>query len=112
MKNNYLEEILEIIITDLSKEEFVNKLENYHYNDIAVALIQTNKEIRLSVYKKMGVENTAKIFSFYENVEDYISELPDEYAADILEEMDSDDAVYVLNELEEEEEEIDEPIVS
>lgn len=103
MKNNYLEEILEIITTDLSKEEFVNKLENYHYNDIAEALIQTNKEIRLSVYKKMGVENTAKIFSFYENVEDYISELPDEYAADILEEMDSDDAVYVLNELEEEE---------
>ena len=103
MNNNYLEEILEIITTELSKEEFINKLENYHFNDIAEVLIQTDKETRIYVYNLLGVEKTAKIFSFYENVEDYISELPDEYAADVLEEMDSDDAVYVLNELEEEE---------
>ena len=101
MQKIYQDELLQVIQSDLSKQEILERLENYHFSDIADALEQTTTEKRLYIYSVLGLEKTAEIFSFYEYVEDYIKELSPEYAADLLECMHSDDAVAMLNKLDE-----------
>lgn len=101
MQKIYQGELLQVIQSDLSKQEILERLENYHFSDIADALEQTATEKRLYIYSVLGLEKTAEIFSFYEYVEDYIKELSPEYAADLLECMHSDDAVAMLNKLDE-----------
>lgn len=101
MQKIYQGELLQVIQADLSKQEILERLENYHFSDIADALEQTETEKRLYIYSVLGLEKTAEIFSFYEYVEDYIKELSPEYAADLLECMHSDDAVDMLNKLDE-----------
>ena len=101
MQKIYQGELLQVIQADLSKQEILERLENYHFSDIADALEQTATEKRLYIYSVLGLEKTAEIFSFYEYVEDYIKELSPEYAADLLECMHSDDAVAMLNKLDE-----------
>lgn len=101
MQKIYQGELLQVIQSDLSKQEILERLENYHFSDIADALEQTETEKRLYIYSVLGLEKTAEIFSFYEYVEDYIKELSPEYAADLLECMHSDDAVDMLNKLDE-----------
>jgi len=101
MQKIYQGELLQVIQADLSKQEILERLENYHFSDIADALEQTATEKRLYIYSVLGLEKTAEIFSFYEYVEDYIKELSPEYAADLLECMHSDDAVDMLNKLDE-----------
>ena len=101
MQKIYQGELLQVIQSDLSKQEILERLENYHFSDIADALEQTATEKRLYIYSVLGLEKTAEIFSFYEYVEDYIKELSPEYAADLLECMHSDDAVDMLNKLDE-----------
>ena len=101
MQKIYQGEVLQVIQADLSKQEILERLENYHFSDIADALEQTATEKRLYIYSVLGLEKTAEIFSFYEYVEEYIKELSPEYAADLLECMHSDDAVAMLNKLDE-----------
>lgn len=101
MQKIYQGELLQVIQADLSKQEILERLENYHFSDIADALEQTATEKRLYIYSVLGLEKTAEIFSFYEYVEEYIKELSPEYAADLLECMHSDDAVDMLNKLDE-----------
>ena len=101
MQKIYQGELLQVIQADLSKQEILERLENYHFSDIADALEQTATEKRLYIYSVLGLEKTAEIFSFYEYVEEYIKELSPEYAADLLECMHSDDAVAMLNKLDE-----------
>ena len=103
MQKEFSLELQDIILSkDLSNEEIALELENYHASDIADALEQVDKEDRIRIYKAIGVDRVAEIFSFYEDVEDYIEELEPDIAADVLEKMDVSDAVDVLNELEEE----------
>ena len=77
MQKIYQGELLQVIQADLSKQEILERLENYHFSDIADALEQTATEKRLYIYSVLGLEKTAEIFSFYEYVEDYIKELSD-----------------------------------
>ena len=101
MQNNFYNEIIEIIKT-APKEQLKELLEKYHSSDIADVLETLTAQERMYVYDALGIENTADIVSYYENVEEFIEELTPEFTADLLEEMDSDDAVDVLNELDEE----------
>lgn len=102
MQKEFFEELKEIILSDLSAEELKDKLENYHSSDIADVLQNVAKEDRLRVYAQLSLDQTAEIFSFYDDVEKYIEELSPETAADILEAMSSEDAMDVLDELEDE----------
>ena len=106
MQKNFQEEVLEIIHSDLSDEEKVYELENYHYSDIVDVLEVLDKEQRFKIYSIFGATKTAELFSFYDDPEEYITELDPQFAAEILELMDSNDAVDVLNELEDEEKDI------
>lgn len=102
MQKEFFEELKEIILSHLSAEELKDKLENYHSSDIADVLQNVAKEDRLRVYAQLSLDQTAEIFSFYDDVEKYIEELSPETAADILEAMNSEDAMDVLDELEDE----------
>lgn len=97
-----LKELILKIIADRNNQELIGMLENYHESDIADVLEELSEEERILMYKILGIEKTSEIVAYYENVEEYINEIKPELAADIIELMDSDDAVDVLNELEEE----------
>lgn len=101
MQKIYQGELLEVILSDLPTQELRERLENYHCSDIADALEQVTTERRLFIYSVLGLAQAAEVFSFYENVEDYIKELSAEYAVALLECMHSDDAVDILNALDE-----------
>ncbi|MBQ9481067.1 MAG: magnesium transporter [Clostridia bacterium] len=99
-KRDYEEELLGIIQSDLSPEEIREKLADYHDNDIASVFGLLTEADRRKLYRVLSDDEISDIFSYLDNVEDYIAELDAEKAADIIENMDADDAVDVLDELE------------
>lgn len=96
------EEILEIILSDKSDEEICNELDDYHENDIAEALEELDEEARKKLYKILGVEKVSEIFTYIDDVSEYMEELSIEQAVDVLENMDADDAVDTLEDIDNE----------
>ena len=104
-KKNYVQEILDIIHSGLPQAELAEKLSDYHENDLADALADLTAEERRKLYAILGVEQVAEIFSYLDDAEPYLKELPPEEAAQVVSHMDSDDAVDALDDLEEEDKE-------
>ena len=98
-KRDYEEELLAIIQSDLPSEEIREKLTDYHDNDIASVFGELTQANRRKLYHILSDDEISDIFSYLDNVEDYIAELDAEKAADIIESMDADDAVDVLETL-------------
>ncbi len=98
---DYEEEIAQIIKNTESLKELREKLEDYHENDIADAIKMLSSTERVKLYRSIGMEKTAEIFTYLDDVSEYVEELDSEKAADILEIMDADDAVDILEELSE-----------
>ena len=98
-EQHYVEELVEIIRSGLPKEELIDRLSDYHDNDIADALTKLTPDERRELYPLIGVERVAGIFAYLDDAEPYLKELPIESAAKIVSEMDSDDAVDVLEEM-------------
>lgn len=116
MERDIYSEISLILKSEISAEELRERLADYHDNDIAIVIHDLEKEERLKIYPKLGEEKVSEIFSYLDDVEDFIEEVGLKKAADIIELMDSDDAIDVLEELDEEDriaiiEEMDEEIV-
>lgn len=101
-KANYEEELIKIIRSDAPTEEKLERLDDYHENDIASALKFLNPEERRKLYSMLGVDKVSDIFSYIDDPADYIEELEPEIAAKILGNMEADDAVDILEELEDE----------
>ena len=99
MEQNYVEELVKAIRSDISDSDLLELMDNYHDNDIAGALELLETEERSRVYHMLGAERAAEIFTYFEDVEQYIKELDLKRAAKILENMDSDDAVDLLEEI-------------
>ena len=97
-KPNYAEELLEILHSSLSKEELLNKISDYHENDIADALSQLTEEERKKLYPILGAERLAEIFTYIDDPDEYLKELDLDKVAKVISFMDSDDAVDVLDE--------------
>ena len=104
-KKNYVQEILDIIHSGLPQAELAEKLSDYHENDLADALADLTAGERRKLYAILGVEQVAEIFSYLDDAEPYLKELPPEEAAQVVSHMDSDDAVDALDDLEEEDKE-------
>ena len=98
-KPNYVEELLEIFRSPLSAEELRDQISDYHESDIADAFEQLSVEERKKLYPLLGAEWVAEIFSYIEDPDEYLQELNLDQAAKVLSFMDSDDAVDVLDEL-------------
>ncbi len=92
----YIEEIVSIIRSNLDKDELIEKLNDYHENDIAQSLEYLTKDERLALYDVLGDEWVSEILAYVEEPEQYINELGIEKLADIINEMDSDDAADLL----------------
>ncbi len=97
---DYAAEIAELIRSSISAAEKKERLADYHANDIADAWTLLSNTERKNLVALLDQDQTAEIFSYLEDPEEYLSELGDDKAADILESMDADDAVDVLESLE------------
>lgn len=95
----FVEEIVAIIRSGLSDEELRKRLCSYHENDIAHSLEALTKEERIRLYHILDTEWISNVVSFMDEPENYISEMGIEWLAAIINEMDSDDAVDLLEKL-------------
>lgn len=98
-KPNYVEELLEILRGSLAADELQDQISDYHESDIADAFEQLTEEERKRLYPLLGPEWIAEIFTYIEDPDEYLKELDLGQAAQVLSYMDSDDAVDVLDEL-------------
>ena len=98
-KPNYVEELLEILRSYLAADELQDQISDYHESDIADAFEQLTEEERRRLYPLLGPEWIAEIFTYIEDPDEYLKELDLGQAAQVLSYMDSDDAVDVLDEL-------------
>lgn len=94
----YVEELIEIIRAGLSREDLVDWLFDYHDNDIADALELLTPEERKRLYSALGAERVAEIFAYLDDGDVYLKELSLKQQAKVISEMDSDDAVDILEE--------------
>ena len=95
---DYVSELLELIRNDLPEDELLERLADYHENDIAGAIEQLTKEERLRLYQILDAERISEIVTYLEDVDEYMKEMDISHVAKIIEQMDSDDAVDVLEE--------------
>ena len=104
---DYSKDIVRVLRSSKSDELIRRKLSKYHENDIADAIKLLDKDTRIRLYKILGVDWTAEIFSYLEDtpeyIEEFMTELSVDEAADVLEKMDADDAVDILDNVSEEE---------
>ena len=98
-KPNYVEELLEILRSSLAADELQDQISDYHESDIADAFEQLTEEERRRLYPLLGPEWIAEIFTYIEDLDEYLKELDLGQAAQVFSYMDSDDAVDVLDEL-------------
>ncbi len=96
---NYTEELIKLIRSDISEGELVTRLEDYHENDIADAFAELSPEERRHLFSVLGAEKISEIYAYIEDVDEYFKELDIHTAAKVIENMDSDDAVDVLEEM-------------
>lgn len=98
---DYRELILELIRSERSDEELRTALEDYHDYDIASILDELTREERERLLAAIGYEAAAGIVAHLENASEYLYEIEPEAVADIIESMDADDALEVLEDLDE-----------
>ena len=101
-KKDFAKELVKIIRTTKDKRKLLEILSDYHERDIAEAIAQLTETERKRLYAKLGARKMAEIFSYLEDVEPYIEELPVDRAAKVVSFMDADDALDVLDDLQEE----------
>lgn len=96
-----VEEIVAVIRSGAEKKQLLQRLDDYHANDIAQSLSYLSQTERLSLYAALGVEWVSEILAYVEDPEPYARELGTEKLAAIINEMDADDAVDLLQKLDE-----------
>lgn len=96
---DYVEELLRIIRSPLSDEELLDRISDYHENDIADAMESLSADERKRIYPILGPEKVAEVFTYIEDPDTYLKELNIDEAVKVLSYMDSDEAVHVLDEL-------------
>lgn len=101
-KPDYVEEILSIITSNRLPDEIKSELSLYHDNDIAEVISELSEQERKKLYKILGVEWVSDIFAYLDDAHEYLLELGNETAADVIESMDADDAVEILDDLSDE----------
>ena len=101
----FIQEILQIIRSNLPDHELKEKLLEYHDSDIADVLDYLDEDERLRVAKILGVEEVSDVLTYMEDADELLEQISDEKVADIIENLDADDAVDLLQEMEEEDQE-------
>ena len=97
-----LQEIIKIIKETTNLKMLHDLLYSYHKNDIARCFEYLMDEELEKVYQTFDEQELSEIFTYLDDVKEYIEDLETETAADLIELMDSDDAKEILEELTEE----------
>lgn len=97
----FAKEIAEIMKSSHSIDEMREQLRDYHENDIAQSLKFLNKDERKRFYRALDAKWMAEIIAYLDNPVEYIEEIGIDKLAEIINEMDSDDAVDLWEDLEE-----------
>ena len=97
-----LQEIIKIIKETTDLKTLHDLLYSYHKNDIARCFEYLTDEELEKVYQTFDEQELSEIFTYLDDVKEYIEDLETETAADLIELMDSDDAKEILEELTEE----------
>lgn len=82
-----------------TREEKLERLADFHENDIADALPLLTPEERATLFSVMEPEDASEVMAYAEDAAGYLKEMGVDKAADLLENMDADDAVDVLEDL-------------
>ena len=99
-QDNNIKEIIDLIRNSTDDDALRLALEDYHDKDLAEALEELSAEERKKLYRIIGPERTGEVFSFVkDDVDTYINEISINEAAKIVEEMDTDDAVDLLEQV-------------
>lgn len=98
----FVEEIISIIRSGESDQVIADKLQDYHENDIAQSLEELSKEERLHLYSVLGAEWFSEVLTYIDEPEIYFEELGVDKLAAVINEMDSDDAVDLLEDIDDE----------
>ena len=103
-KPDYEAEILGIIRSNASPKTILNKLEDYHGNDIAQVIDTLNSQERKKFLRVCSVEMLADIFEHIdeEDVGVYLNEMDIRKAAAVVSELETDTAANVLHQIEKE----------
>ena len=80
-KKDYVKELLRIIRTETDTTKLPKLLSDYHEKDIAEAITLLSETERRQLYPVLGAQKVAEIFSYLDDSEKYIEELPIEKAA-------------------------------
>lgn len=100
MEQIKINELISLIKNTKTDNELKRILSNYHESDISKVFPYLSDNERNRIYKVLDEETISDVFSYLDNPEIYLTTIPDEKAADIIEQMDTDDAVDVLETLE------------
>ena len=100
-ETKFIQEIVAVFRSGLSRDQLLEKLHDYHENDIAQALTFLDKEERIKLFQLFDTEWLSEIVTYWDEPEKYISEIGMEKLAAVVNEMDSDDAVDLLEKLDE-----------
>lgn len=108
-ERDYVEEIISLIHTEVSNPDFLSKINEYHPYDIAQALFQIEKEERLNVFNILPIEMVSTIFERFDQNDqiEFIKELPTLFAVNVIDHMQNDDAVDLLQYLEDTDDDYD-----
>lgn len=96
---DYAAELVELIRRTGDRQRLPELLSDYHGKDIAEAVTRLSADERRELYRLLGTQRVSEIFSYLDDAEPYINELPVELAAKVVSGMDADDAVDVLDDL-------------
>ena len=96
---DYVKELLHIIRSIQDEEELLDRVMDFHENDIADALQELTSAERKRLYPILGAQHLAEIFSYIDDPEEYFKEISPEKEAKILSYMDADEAADVLDEM-------------
>lgn len=99
--NDYVQDILNIINSDHTLKEKRDLLDEYHDKDIAEAFELLPKEERKLFFDYFDTKRLSSIIGYIEDSEDYIQDFGYKKYAMLLNKMDLDDAVDILENLNE-----------
>lgn len=96
LKLTRVQEILKILSAQTDPEALKAALDKYHPSDISDALQELDAPARRSVYALFDMDWLSEVFTYLDNVSVYLAELSPEQAVILLKNMDADDAIDVL----------------
>ena len=98
---DYINEISAIIRGNYSPKTMMNRLDDYHANDIAEVMGELSIQERRKFYRVCSLDMLAEIFEFLDEEEAgiYLNEMDIRKASAVISRLDTDTAVGVLGSL-------------